>query len=41
MATNKKIYPLKGKVQHYAWGGQTFIPQLLGIDNAGNQPCAE
>lgn len=41
MATNKKIYRLKGKVQHYAWGGQTFIPQLLGIDNAINQPCAE
>lgn len=28
--------PLKGKVQHYAWGGDHFIPELIGIPN--NQP---
>jgi mannose-6-phosphate isomerase len=36
-----KIFKLKGKVQHYAWGGTTFIPQWLGIDNAENKPFAE
>jgi phosphomannomutase len=28
-------------VQHYAWGGYTFIPRLLGDDNPGHLPCAE
>jgi mannose-6-phosphate isomerase len=36
-----KIYKLQGKVQHYAWGGYEFIPQLLGFDNAEHKPCAE
>lgn len=35
------IYPLKGKVQHYAWGGMQFIPQLLHIENKLSQPFAE
>lgn len=35
------IYRLKGAVQHYAWGGHTYIPQLLGIENAANKPFAE
>jgi mannose-6-phosphate isomerase len=35
------MYQLKGKVQHYAWGGKEFIPQLLGISNAEKQPFAE
>lgn len=26
-----KIYPLKGKIQNYAWGGKNYIPDLLGI----------
>lgn len=34
------IYPLKGTVQHYAWGGDSFIPDLLGFESDG-QPCAE
>ncbi|HEX6914369.1 MAG TPA: mannose-6-phosphate isomerase, class I [Chitinophagaceae bacterium] len=37
----RKIYPLKGTVQHYAWGGHEFIPALLGIDNTKDQPFAE
>ena len=35
------MYQLKGKVQHYAWGGKEFIPQLLGISNTEKQPFAE
>ena len=36
-----KSFHLAGKVQHYAWGGFSFIPNLLGIANEGNKPCAE
>lgn len=35
------MYKLKGKVQHYAWGGSEYLPQLLGVDNAENKPFAE
>ncbi|HRO46899.1 mannose-6-phosphate isomerase, class I [Agriterribacter sp.] len=35
------MYKLTGKVQHYAWGGTTYIPQLLGINNSTQQPYAE
>jgi mannose-6-phosphate isomerase len=35
------MFQLKGKVQHYAWGGKEFIPALLGISNTENQPFAE
>ena len=37
----KKIHPIKGAVQNYAWGGESYIPKLLGIENADNQPFAE
>ena len=36
-----KILKLKGKVQHYAWGGYEFIPKWLGEENTGHQPYAE
>ncbi len=36
-----KIFKLKGKVQHYAWGGTDFIPHWLGIDNKEKKPFAE
>jgi mannose-6-phosphate isomerase len=36
-----KIFKLQGKVQHYAWGGQRFIPELLGFENHEHKPCAE
>ena len=26
-----KIFPLKGKIQNYEWGGSNFIPDLLGL----------
>lgn len=37
----KSIYKLKGRVQNYAWGGYSFIPQLLHFTNTENRPCAE
>ena len=36
-----KIFKLKGKVQHYAWGGYEFIPRWLGIKNKEHKPYAE
>lgn len=36
-----KIFKLKGKVQHYAWGGTEYIPHWLGIENKDKQPYAE
>lgn len=36
----KKVFGLKGRIQHYAWGGQNFIPELLGI-TANGDPYAE
>jgi len=32
---------LKGKVQHYDWGGTDFIPSLLGLSNPAKKPFAE
>ncbi|HHH49564.1 MAG TPA: mannose-6-phosphate isomerase, class I, partial [Saprospiraceae bacterium] len=36
-----KIIRMQGAVQHYAWGGFEFIPNLLGIKNNNVQPFAE
>ena len=38
---NDKLFKLNGKVQHYAWGGRNFIPQLLHINNSEGKPFAE
>jgi len=35
------MYKLKGKVQHYDWGGTDYIPALLGINNPSKKPFAE
>lgn len=35
------IYRLRGTVKHYDWGGTTFIPSLLQLDNKDRQPFAE
>ncbi|PWT75136.1 MAG: mannose-6-phosphate isomerase, class I [Bacteroidetes bacterium] len=36
-----KLLPLKGKVQHYAWGGVSYLPKLLHLPNPENEPFAE
>lgn len=36
-----KIFPIKGIVQHYAWGGFSFLPELLQEENTANEPWAE
>lgn len=37
----KGIAHLKGTVRHYDWGGYSFIPELLQIENPAHQPFAE
>jgi mannose-6-phosphate isomerase len=39
--TTKKLFKLLGKVQHYSWGGRTFLPKLLRLNNPDNEPFAE
>jgi mannose-6-phosphate isomerase len=34
-------YKLHGIHRHYEWGGQSFIPQLMHVDNAIGKPFAE
>ena len=41
MTTSNKIFKLNGVIQHYAWGGNTFIPDLLGVENTSEKPFAE
>ena len=41
MSTSNKIFKLNGVIQHYAWGGNTFIPDLLGVENTNDKPFAE
>lgn len=41
MTMNERIFKIKGVVQHYAWGGKSFIPNLIGDHNDANKPCAE
>lgn len=38
--SNRKLFYLNGKVQHYAWGGYAYIPTLLGLPIT-DQPAAE
>lgn len=40
MEAVNKIFKIKGCIQHYAWGGNTFIPELLGLP-VNEQPSAE
>ena len=32
---------LEGRIQHYNWGGKTFLPSLLGLDHFVEKPFAE
>jgi mannose-6-phosphate isomerase len=42
MELNKnKVFILTGKVQHYAWGGSSYIAKLLNIRNEDRKPFAE
>jgi mannose-6-phosphate isomerase len=41
MENTKKIYKLEGRIQHYAWGGHEFLPDLLQVPNAAKKPFAE
>ncbi len=41
MTTAQQMFLLEGKVQHYAWGGFNYIPQLLALDNTEKKPFAE
>ena len=34
-------YPFDGVIQHYAWGGYDYLPQLLDKPNPRQQPWAE
>jgi len=38
---NPSILKLQGTIQHYAWGGKSFIPELLHIGNPDDKPFAE
>ncbi len=40
-ALQTDIARIRGVVQHYAWGGYDYLPQLLSIENAARQPFAE
>lgn len=37
----QKLASLKGEVKHYDWGGVTFIPSLLQVENPQMKPFAE
>jgi mannose-6-phosphate isomerase len=37
----QKLLRLKGAVQHYAWGGHEYIPNLINVENRDQQPYAE
>lgn len=37
----RNIFMLQGQVQNYAWGGYTFLAELLHLDNTAHQPMAE
>lgn len=41
MESKERIFKLKGVVQHYAWGGSVFIPDLLGLTPDLSKPAAE
>jgi mannose-6-phosphate isomerase len=37
----QKIFPLKGTMMQYAWGGSEFLPRLLRVANPEHRPYAE
>jgi mannose-6-phosphate isomerase len=41
MSFKYSIHKLQGTVQNYSWGGTTFLPKLLSIENPNHKPFAE
>ena len=41
MSFDYSVHKLIGSVQHYNWGGTSFLPQLLTIENPNHAPFAE
>jgi mannose-6-phosphate isomerase len=41
MAFDYSVHKLTGSVQHYSWGGTSFLPHLLSIENPNHTPFAE
>jgi mannose-6-phosphate isomerase len=41
LKADQRVFPITGVVQHYAWGGVSFIPGLLAEKNSSNRPYAE
>ncbi len=41
MAELRSFYPLRNTIQHYDWGGYSFLPRLTGHDNPDHTPWAE
>jgi mannose-6-phosphate isomerase len=37
----QKAYKLLGIHRHYDWGGKTFLPNLMGVENVNHLPYAE
>jgi mannose-6-phosphate isomerase len=35
------MHQLDGRIQHYAWGGNTYISRLFSVEFPGETPCAE
>ncbi|WP_116124586.1 mannose-6-phosphate isomerase, class I [Lewinella sp. IMCC34183] len=36
-----QLYPFDGTIQHYAWGGYSYLPELLHRNNKEHEPWAE
>jgi mannose-6-phosphate isomerase len=41
MSFDYSVHKLTGTVQHYSWGGTSFLPHLLTIENPNHAPFAE
>ena len=37
----RKVFRIEGAIQNYAWGGEMFIPSLMGLQNTDNEVFAE
>ena len=41
MAFDYSVHKLTGSIQHYSWGGTSFLPHLLSVENPNHKPFAE